>query len=36
MANWTKIIKGLEVSTETKVKLLQATVLPAVLFGCKV
>ena len=35
MANLTKIIKGLEVSTNTKVKLLQTTVFPAVLFGCK-
>ena len=34
MANLTKIIKDLEVSTNTKVKLLQ-TVFPAVLCGCK-
>jgi hypothetical protein len=35
MANLTKIIKDLEVSTNTKVKLLQTTVFPAVLYGCK-
>jgi hypothetical protein len=35
MANLTKIIKDLEVSTNTKVKLLQAAVFGTVLFGCK-
>jgi hypothetical protein len=33
-ANLTKIIKDLEVSSNTKVKLLQTTVFPAVLYGC--
>ena len=35
MANLTKIIKYLEVSTNTTVKLLQTTVFPVVLFRCK-
>ena len=35
MENLTKIIKFLEVSTNTKVKLLQTTVFLAVLYGCK-
>jgi hypothetical protein len=34
MANWTKIIKDLEVSTQ-ELKLLQTTVFPAVMYGCK-
>jgi len=35
MGNFTKIIKALEVSTNTKVKLLQTAVFTAVLYGCK-
>jgi len=35
MPNLTKIIKFLEVSTNTKVKLQQTTILPAVLYKCK-
>ena len=35
MANLTDIIKDLAVPTNTKAKLLQTTVFPAVLFGCK-
>ena len=35
MENLTEIIKHLAVSTNTKVKLLQTAVFPAVLFGCK-
>jgi predicted lactoylglutathione lyase len=35
MENLTKIIKDLEISTNTNVKLLKPSVFPAVLFGCK-
>jgi len=35
MANLTIIIKCLEVSINTKVKLLKTTFFPAMLFGCK-
>jgi len=40
MANWTKIIKDLEVSTNTKVKPLQTTVSPGMclarnVYGCR-